>query len=101
METKEAFSTIVNIVCKIEETDSNIIDITNKLKIVLLNLKIENSRIREHTGIQPIADELDKNIKRINESLNSLVRDNRDQLTEALNTLSEYIEREEVKNEER
>lgn len=95
MEAKDAISTIINIINKIERTDNDIISITDKLNIVLLNLKIENARIKEHTGIQPVADELDRNIKRIHDTLNNLIRNNRDQVIEAVKTLSEYIERNE------
>jgi hypothetical protein len=91
MNTKEAVITIIDIVDKIKKTDDEIINITNKLKIILLNLQIEEARIKENTGIEPIIKELDKSIKKINESIKVLVYDNRITMTEATNELLKYI----------
>jgi hypothetical protein len=92
MEAKEALSTIIQIVNNIEQTDTEIIKNTNQQKIVLLNLSIENARIKELTGIKPIIDVLDKSITNINISVKNLIDNNRGALTEALTVLNDYIE---------
>jgi CHASE3 domain sensor protein len=91
MTLDESVKTITDIVSKIEQTDSNVLKTTNNLRMVLLNLQIENARIKGNTAIQPIIDSLERSIKQINKHMNDLISENRDNMTKALTVLNEHI----------
>jgi hypothetical protein len=89
--TKEAVKVIIDTYKKIESTDEEIIKIANNLKIVLLNLQIENARIKEHTGIEPIIIELERNINKIKEDVKGVISENREELNLACNILMKEV----------
>jgi hypothetical protein len=86
--TKEEAIIIINeVFTQVKETDDEILDITNNLNIILINLQIENAHIKQNTGIEPIAKDLERNINKIKSSVTQLVKDNRNRLNEALEVL--------------
>jgi len=86
--TKEEAIIIINeVFTHVKETDDEILDITNNLNIILINLQIENAHIKQNTGIEPIAKDLERNINKIKSSVTQLVKDNRNRLNEALEVL--------------
>lgn len=87
MTINEATDIIIDIFDKVKQTDDEIIKSVKRLEIVLLNLKIENARIKTNTGIEPIADELNKSIKYIDEKISSLIKNNREELNQALDVI--------------
>lgn len=91
MNEKEALQTIISVITEIKQTDDDIISVADNLKIILLNLKIENARIHENTGILPITDALNESVEKINSSVKKLVTNNRKKTVEALEVLSKYI----------
>lgn len=91
MTFEEAVKTVTTIVAKIEKTDSEVLKTTDDLRMVLLNLQIENARIKENTGIEPIIERLERSIKQINKHMNDLISENRDNMTKALTVLNEYV----------
>lgn len=93
MNTKEneAIKNVIEVVGEIKKTDDEIIKVSNNLKIILLNLKIENSRIKQNTGIDPIVSALSNNVRIIEDSVKNLVSSNREKLVSSLEILSKYI----------
>lgn len=87
MTREESNLIILDTFDKVKVADDEIIKTVKRLKIVLLNLKIQDAHIKENTGIIPIADELNKNIIHIEECLEDLINNNRTRLTEALKVL--------------
>lgn len=65
MNKNEALNIVEEAIKDAENTDDIIIKTIHGLKLALFNLKIEDGRILEDTGIQPIADSIQKNIDRI------------------------------------
>lgn len=87
MNKLDALNNIEQIFDNVIKTDDKIIKSAESLKIVLLNLKIENARIKEHTGIDPIADRLGVAIANIEDSVKDLVEKNRALLKESIEVL--------------
>jgi ribosomal protein L29 len=88
---KEMAKNILNIVEKTEKTDEHIAKIVNNLKIILLNLRIENARIKDNTGIQPIIEELEKSVNKINKELKDSITENHKDLINIIESLNEYL----------
>ena len=86
---KQAVDNIVKVIDNVKQTDDNIIKITKNLDIILLNLKIENARIKNNTGIEPIANNLKENIDEIRREVAELIKANRELANGALEKLKE------------
>lgn len=97
MEKQQLFQDIKTLLDDIKHTDDYILQMTRKLDIVLMNLKIENAHIGGKTGIVPIANELNKIIKNIDEKVKDLVTKNRDKSELILSSLQKELD---VKSEE-
>jgi hypothetical protein len=79
---------------KLEVTDKKIADIINKLKIVLLNLRIQYakiSKVKEAAGILPIILELERNINKISSEIKETTSADNEELQEAIDVLNKYI----------
>ena len=87
MNKKEAVVALRKVSSDIKMTDDSIIKTTERLKIVLLNLKIEDARIRQNTSISPIVDELARSINNIESSVLALIDNDRNKLREIIETL--------------
>jgi hypothetical protein len=94
MSTKEDIKTVITIMKKIQVENDEIIKISKTLKMILLNLKIEDARIKENTGIDPIIQKLNESIERIENGVVTLVNENRADLNNSLASLEKYIENE-------
>jgi hypothetical protein len=96
MSTKEDIKTVIDIMKKIQLENNEIIKISKTLKMILLNLKIEDARIseKEKTGIDPIIQKLNESIERIENGVVNLVNENRTDLNNSLANLEKYIENE-------
>lgn len=77
---KEVLESTKNILKIISETNDTVIKTTEDLRIVLLNLKIENAHIKENTGIVPISNELEKIIKQLHSNVENVVKNYRKEL---------------------
>ena len=93
MKSDEAILELRNVALileKIEAMDDYIIEETENLRRVLLMLKIESARLKG-TGIQPIAESLEKSIRNLHDSVGCTLTENRKSVTESLTKLSDYI----------
>lgn len=90
--TQEAINNITTIFDRVTSTDDKIIKALDKLKIILLNLKIEDARIKQNTGIDPIVIELNKSIQLIEKSVKDLVAENRELLRDSLEQIKKIGE---------
>lgn len=94
MTEAQAIENIVSILDNIEKTDNSIIKIAENLKIVLLNLKIEDARLKENTSISVIVDELNKSIATIENNVKNLSSSNQcDLIAESIKVLKDNLER--------
>ena len=91
MENKQALDNIKNIFAQVTKTDDVIIKSAESLKIVLLNLKIEQVRIKQDTGISPIVDKLSVEINNIEQTIKYLINNNRQLLNESIEKLEEIV----------
>lgn len=88
MTKQEALTVVNNVFNFVKQNNNENIKTAKKLEIVLLNLKIMEAHIGGHTGMRPIIDELEKNIREIDQSVSNLVSQNRDTLEQALKILN-------------
>ena len=93
MTTKQATIELKKVSADIKATDNEIIKTAEKLKIVLLNLKIEEARIKQHTSISPIVVELGRSIERIENSVKKLIEEDRVRLKEVIETFEKLEEK--------
>lgn len=94
MTEAQAIENIVSILDNIEKTDNSIIKIAENLKIVLLNLKIEDARLKENTSISVIVDALNKSITTIEDNMKRLSSRNQCNLiAESIKVLTDSLER--------
>lgn len=94
MTEAQAIENIVSILDNIEKTDNAIIKIAENLKIVLLNLKIEDARLKENTSISVIVDALNKSITTIENNVKKLSSSNQgDLIAESIKVLKDNLER--------
>lgn len=93
MTEAQAIENIVSILDNIEKNDNSIIKIAENLKIVLLNLKIEDARLKENTSISVIADALNSNINTIENSIKKLMSANKDTINQSIKVLKDNLER--------
>lgn len=91
MDRQELFEETKQLLNNIKETDDYILQMTRKLDIVLMNLKIENAHIGGNTGIVPIANELNKIIKNIDEQVKELINTNRGKSDLILESLKQEL----------
>lgn len=88
MTKQEALEELKQVYKDIKLTDDQIIKTAEKLKIVLLNLKIEDARIKQNTSISPIADELNRSIEKIEDSVKQLIINDREKLKNIIETFA-------------
>lgn len=89
MNNKQALYNIKEIFNQVAKTDDQIIKSAESLKIVLLNLKIEQFRIKQTTGILPIVEKLALEINNIEQNIKNLIGNNRQLLNESIDKLEE------------
>jgi len=92
MTNEQAVVELKKIANDIKTTDDEIIKTAEKLKIILLNLKIEDARIKQHTSISPIVVELGRSIERIEQSVKNLIEEDRDKLREVIATFEKVVD---------
>jgi len=68
-----------------------IIKETKNLKLILLNLEIENSHIKTPTGIEPIAKNLEKRITQMEVHVQGFVENNEAEIEQSLNVLRQGL----------
>jgi len=76
----------------VRQTNDLIIRETNSLRIILLNLKIENARIKGNTGITPISEALERTIESLNTMVKDVVNNHRETLSKAVEEIKGYID---------
>jgi len=76
----------------VRQTNDLIIKETNSLRIILLNLKIENARIKGNTGITPISEALERTIESLNTIVKDIVNNHRATLSKAVEEIKGYID---------
>lgn len=76
----------------VRQTNDLIIRETNSLRIILLNLKIENARIKGNTGITPISEALERTIESLNTIVKDMVNNHRATLSKAVEEIKGYID---------
>lgn len=91
MENKQALDNIKEIFNQVAKTDDQIIKSAESLKVVLLNLKIEQFRIKQTTGISPIVEKLASEINNIEQTIKDLIGNNRQLLNESIEKLEEIV----------
>jgi len=88
----KSLDTMENWLKRISETNDSNVDQTDNLNIVLVNLKLEDARIKDNTGIVPIAQEIEKVIHNIHDNTDELRKTGRTELRAAFKDIKEYIE---------
>jgi hypothetical protein len=80
---------------EIARVNNMVIKETESLRIALLNLKIEDARIKENTGIVPISDQIERVINNLHDNVTKLVTEGRKELREAFGNIESYVEEKE------
>lgn len=93
----ESLQTVERLLKEISRVNDAAIKQTENLKMALLNLQIEDARIKENTGIVPIAEQIERVIKAIHDNTDNLVKQGRKELRQAFEEIKEYIEEKEGK----
>ena len=84
MTKQQAINNIEQIFKNVVDTDDRITRSTKSLKIVLLNLQIEDAKLKEATAIKPIATRLEQSIDTIESEIRELIETNRKLLHESI-----------------
>ena len=87
MTKQQAINNIEQIFKNVVDTDDRITRSTKSLKIVLLNLQIEDAKLKEATAIKPIATRLEQSIDTIESEIRELIETNRKLLHESITIL--------------
>ena len=96
----ESIKKVKEIHAEISKVNDLTIKETENLRIILLNLKIENARNTTNNGITPIAEQLEKVINNLHNNVRDLVTEGRKELRQAFRKIEEYIvEKEGLDNE--
>jgi hypothetical protein len=69
MNQKENCDELIKTLKETQKKDKHILKETKALNLILLNLQIENARIKENTGITPIANNLREIIQKIEKEI--------------------------------
>lgn len=77
MNYEDAVNNIDIISKKILKTNDMNLNLIRELELVLINLKIEQTRIHENNGISHMADKLEKTIKIMESNIKKLKSENR------------------------
>lgn len=93
MNKLEAFNEIVRVIKVIKTSNDYYIEHTKTLEMILLNLKIQIAHIdkTQLTGVEPIANELERQIKEMKNRLNSTIKENRKAIEIALMELGKFV----------
>jgi hypothetical protein len=91
----ESLQTVERLLKEISRVNDAAIKQTENLKMALLNLQTEDARIKENTGIVPIAEQIERVIKTIHDNTDNLVKQGRKELRQAFEEIKEYIEEKE------
>jgi ribosome-associated translation inhibitor RaiA len=91
MSINDSIETIERILNEISRVNNEAIKQTDNLRMVLVNLQIEDAHIEGNTGIVPIAQEIEKVINAIHNNTDKLVKDGRKELRSAFNDVKEYV----------
>jgi hypothetical protein len=91
MDNYEAMSTISTIYGKIMQSDNDELKMIKTLELILLNTRIQESHIKETTGIKPIIDELERVIHKMKLNNETLIKENREPLENAIDYMNKYI----------
>ena len=89
MERKEAVQTIDFVLKDVMKSDDKILKQVKNLEMILLNLKIESSRLRDGKTIIPIADRLEQVTRDIERAVKELIDNDRNKANEAIKKLME------------
>lgn len=84
-------NTIKELHKEIARVNDMVIKETDNLRMALLNLKIEDSRIKENTGIVPISNQIERVINTLHDNVIKLVTEGRKELKEALNNIENCV----------
>jgi hypothetical protein len=92
---KKAIRNDINTIKELHKEISRVNDLvikeTESLRIALLNLKIEDARIRENTGIVPISNQIERVINNLHDNVIKLVTEGRKELREAFGNVEDYV----------
>ena len=89
MERKEAVQTIDLVLKDIMKSDDKVLKQVKNLEMILLNLKIESSRLHDGKTIIPIAERLEQVTRDIEKAVKELIENDRNKANEAIKTLME------------
>lgn len=88
---KENLEIIEKWLGEISKTNDANVSQTDNLNIVLVNLKLEDARIKDDTGIIPIAEEIERVIKNIHDNTDDLKKTGRAELRQAFREIKEFV----------
>lgn len=87
MGTKEDVNNIIETLMGVKNVNDYILKESGRLKIILLNLKIEQAKLKESNGIKPITDELENIISNIEQQVILLNKADNTDLITSINNL--------------
>lgn len=91
---KEDLAKVNELHKEISRVNDLVIKQTDHLRIALINLKIEDARLSENTGIVPIANQVEKVINELHDNVTKLVNENRTELRKAFGNIENHIKSE-------
>lgn len=95
----KSLETMERLLKEISRVNDETIKGTENLRLALLNLKIEDARIKENTGITPISNKIEDVINILHNNTKDLVTEGRKDLREAFKDIENYInEKEDADN---
>lgn len=90
---KQAFKTHEKWMKEISATNDFILkEMEDQLNMALVNLQIEDTRIKENTGIVPISEHIQRVIATIQDRVGKLKAEGRAENNQAMQNIKEYIE---------
>lgn len=90
--SKADLQIIINSLLQIKDLNDSILAETKKLRIILLNLKIEQAKLTQLNGIKPIADELERLIIGIENEVAKVVNADTTHLTKSFENLMRIVD---------
>jgi hypothetical protein len=87
---QETFNDFLRITKSISKFDDSVEKASQRMKIVLFNLQIEDARIKENTGIVPICEELQRILGELTNGSHILLKD-RDNFAKDISVITEFI----------
>jgi PHP family Zn ribbon phosphoesterase len=100
MKPMELYGELDTIIGKIRDVNDEVLEVSDNLHLILLNLLIEGAHLKEANAVGVIAGELEKIVKKMKTDVDALIHENREELRSVMEEVRDYLkEYEAIKKE--